>query len=45
MKKFLGVLIAVGMVLVAAYIAIVFHPHTGCFRPIDQCVEVASWLP
>lgn len=44
MKKFLSVLVAVSMVLCAAYIAIAFRPHTGCFRPVSQCVEVALWL-
>ncbi|WP_196794996.1 hypothetical protein [Leucobacter chromiiresistens] len=39
MKKFARLLIAVGMVVAAGYVAIVFPLHAGCFPPMDQCVS------
>ena len=44
MKRLLSVLIAIGMVVAAAYVALVIHMDTTCHLPDKFCVKEVSWL-
>ncbi|MBS3181160.1 MULTISPECIES: hypothetical protein [Leucobacter] len=43
-KRLFSVLIAIGMVVAAAYVALVIHADTTCHLPEKFCVEEVAWL-